>query len=138
MLDNAPNQPTKFRTKQWVEINYYARGTYNTNNQIKVKASMLKSSLCDAYINISIEDTSAAGAAASNTNKKLMLKNYVLFIDCIIEINNIQVDNAKDIDVVMPMYRDKLSLNAANGAIVDFSDANHNSKSFNINKKNQL
>ena len=46
-LDNTPNQPTKFRTKNCLEINDDARGTYNTNIQIKYKTSMLKSSLCD-------------------------------------------------------------------------------------------
>ena len=46
-LDNTPNQPTKFRTKNCFEINDDARGTYNTNIQIKYKTSMLKSSLCD-------------------------------------------------------------------------------------------
>ena len=35
LLDNTPNQPTKFRSKNWVEINDDARGTYNTNSQIK-------------------------------------------------------------------------------------------------------
>ena len=40
---NAPNQPTKLR----VEINGDARGTHNTNSQIKFKPAMLKSSLCD-------------------------------------------------------------------------------------------
>ena len=47
MLDNTPNQPTKFRTKSWVETNDDLRATYNTNSQIKFKTSMLKSSLCD-------------------------------------------------------------------------------------------
>ena len=37
LLDNTPNQPTKFRTKNWVEINDDARGTYNSNSQIKFK-----------------------------------------------------------------------------------------------------
>ena len=56
LLDNTPNQPTTFRTKNWVEINGDTRGTYNTNSQIKFKTSMLKSSLCDysdAYIVVS-------------------------------------------------------------------------------------
>ena len=47
LLDNTPNQPTKFRTKNWVEINDDSRGTYNTNSQIKFKTSMLRSSLYD-------------------------------------------------------------------------------------------
>ena len=47
LLENAPNQPTKFRTKNWVEINDDSRGTYNINSQIKFKILVLKSSLCD-------------------------------------------------------------------------------------------
>ena len=33
-----------------------------------------------------------------------MFKNYAPFTNCISKINNTQVDNAKDIDIVMPMY----------------------------------
>ena len=47
LLDNTTNQPSKFRTKNWVEINDDSRGTYNTNSQIKFKTSRLNSSLCD-------------------------------------------------------------------------------------------
>ena len=47
LLGNAPNQSSKFRTKKWVEINDDSRGMYNTNNQVKFKTAMLKSSLCD-------------------------------------------------------------------------------------------
>ena len=53
MIDDASNQPSKFRTKNWVEINDESSGTDNVNNQIKFKPTMLKSSLCDysdAYI----------------------------------------------------------------------------------------
>ena len=35
LLDDTPNQPTKFRTKKWFEIN--DEGTYNNNSQIKFK-----------------------------------------------------------------------------------------------------
>ena len=66
MLDNAPNQPNKFRTKDWVEINDDSRETYNTNSQIKFKNWMLRSSLCDysdAYILLSGTITVAALAA---------------------------------------------------------------------------
>ena len=47
LLDNTPSQPSKFRTKYWIEINDESRATYNTNSKIKFKTSMLKSSLCD-------------------------------------------------------------------------------------------
>ena len=53
LIDDASNQQSKFRTKNWVEINDESRGTYNVNSQIKFKTTMLKSSLCDysdAYI----------------------------------------------------------------------------------------
>ena len=47
LLDNTSNQPSKSRTKNWVEINDNSRGTYNTNSHIKLKTSMVKSILCD-------------------------------------------------------------------------------------------
>ena len=53
LLENASNQPSEFRTKNWVEINDESRGTYNVNSQIKFKTLILKSSICDysdAYI----------------------------------------------------------------------------------------
>ena len=46
LLGNTPNQPSKFRAKNWVEINDIARRTYNTSSQIKFKTSMIKSNLC--------------------------------------------------------------------------------------------
>ena len=46
LLDNASNQPSKFRTKNWVEINDESRATH-TGNGIKFKTTMLKSNLCD-------------------------------------------------------------------------------------------
>ena len=72
---------------------------------------MLKSSLCDysgAYIfvkgTISVTNSAAAGGAGNSTNIKVIFKNCAPFTNCIIEINNTQIDNAKDIDIVMPMY----------------------------------
>ena len=95
-----------------VEINDESRGAYNVNIQIKFKTTMLKSSLCDysdAYIlvkgTISVNNTVAAGVAVNNTNKKVIFKNCAPFTNCISEINNTQIDNAKDIDIVMPMYK---------------------------------
>ena len=111
LLDNASNQPFKFRTKNWVEINNESRGTYHINDQIRFKTTMVTSSLCDhsdAYIHvkgtITVADTSAADAAANNTNKKVIFKNFAPFTNCISEINNTQIDNAKYIDIVMPMH----------------------------------
>ena len=109
--DNTLNQPSKFRTRNWIEINDKSRGAYNVNSQIKFKTAMLKSSLCDysdAYIlvkgTITVNNTAAQGAAANNTNKKVIFKNCTPFTNCISEINNMQIDNAKELDIVMPMY----------------------------------
>ena len=62
LIDNASNKPSKFRTKNWVEINDDIRGAYSPNRQIRFKTAMLRSSLCaysDAYIfvkgNISVK-----------------------------------------------------------------------------------
>ena len=44
LLVNKPNQQTKFRTKNGVEMNKHARGRYNTNRQIKFKTAILKPS----------------------------------------------------------------------------------------------
>ena len=72
---------------------------------------MLRSSLCDysdAYIllkgNMAVNNTAADGAAANNTNKKVIFKNCALFTNCISKIDNTQIDNAEYIDRVMPMY----------------------------------
>ena len=105
MLDNTPNQPTTFRTKNWVKINDDASGTYNANSQIKLKNSMLKSSLSDysgAYMFVSGTITVAAlTAGGCNNNIQVIFTNCAPFTDCISEINNTQIDNGKDIDVVM-------------------------------------
>ena len=73
MLDNTSNQPSKYMTKNWVEVKDDSHGTNNTNRQIKFKTSMLKSSLCD-YSDVYIllkgiipnKNTSSTGADENN------------------------------------------------------------------------
>ena len=110
MLNSESNEPSKFRTRNWVEINDEARGTYSPNKQIKFKTSMLRSSLCDysdAYIlvkgNITVNNTAGAAAATNNTNKKAIFKNCAPFTSCKSKINA-DIDNAKYTDIVMLMY----------------------------------
>ena len=84
MLDNTSNQLFKFRTKNWIEINDQSREVYNTNSDIRLKTTMLKSSLCDysdAYILVkgiititrAGEDTSAR--QADEKSKGVIFKN---------------------------------------------------------------
>ena len=107
LLNDASNKPSKFRTRNWVEI----RGAYSPDKLIRFKTVMLRSSLCDysdAYIlvnwNISVNNTAAEGHAANNTNKKVIFKHCVPFTSCISKINNTQIDDAEYIDIVMSMY----------------------------------
>ena len=74
---------------------------------------MLKSNLCDysdAYILVKGKITitgagdNAAARQADETDKGVAFKNCAPFTNCISEISNTQIDNAKDIDIVMPMY----------------------------------
>ena len=72
---------------------------------------MLKSSLTDhsdAYIlvkgNITVNNTSAADSDANNTNEKVIFKRCAPFTNFISEIINTEVDNAKDTNIVMPVY----------------------------------
>ena len=111
LLNDTANEPSKFRTRNWVEINDNIRRVYSPNNQIRFKTAMLRSSLCDysdAYIlvkgNITVNNTAGAGAAANNTNKKVVFKNCAPFTNCISKTNNTQIDNAEYIDIVMLMY----------------------------------
>ena len=71
---------------------------------------MLKSSLCnysDAHTLVSATITvpnTAPAAADPNNRKNIIIKNCGPFTNCISEINNTQIDNAKDIDIVMRMH----------------------------------
>ena len=160
MLSGGLNKPSKFRTKNWVEINDDVRGVYSPNKQIRFKTSMLRSSLCDysdTYIlvkgNMTVNNTAADGAAANNTNKKVTFKNCAPFTNCISKINNTQIDNAEYIDLVMPMYNlieyiDNYSKTPGSiwqyckgiptvnddGNVVNFNGAN-NTDSFNLKNK---
>ena len=113
MIDDTSNQPSQFRTKNWVETNDESRRAYSVNSQIKFKTTMLKSSLydySDAYIfvkrTITINGIGADAAArrTGERDKGVAFKNCSPFTNCLSEINNTQVDNAKDIDIAMPMY----------------------------------
>ena len=74
---------------------------------IKKLESMLRSNLCDysdAYTVVKDDITLEGDNDASKRNKNLAFKNNAPFINCISKINGVQIDNAEDFDVVMPMY----------------------------------
>ena len=74
--------------------------------EIRIKTSMLRSDLCafsDAYIVVKgvIPVTYPNNA---KRHKAVTFKNNAPFINCISKINGVKIDNAEDLDVVMPMY----------------------------------
>ena len=101
-----------------VEINNESREAYIENIQIKWKTLMIRSNLWDysvAYIiasgaiAVTVEGDGAAAKPLDERNKGIISKNYAPFmcitcIMCISNRNNTQIDNAKDINVVMPMH----------------------------------
>ena len=109
---NASNQPSKFRTKNWVEINHESRGGCTTSSDIKFKTTILIYLLriTDAYIlvkgtiTINGAGDAAARRRADEGNKSVIFKNCAPFAEHISKINDTEIDNAEVIDVVMPMY----------------------------------
>ena len=103
LLESTSNQPSKFRTRNWVEINDESRGTY-TSDDIKFKTTMLRSNLCDyanAYILVkgTITITAAgdddAAKQLDERNKGIIFKNCVPFTKCISRINNTDIYTAQ-------------------------------------------
>ena len=85
MLDDASKKTSKFRSKNWVEINDELRGTYNDGKQIKFKTTMLKSSLCDysdAYILVRGEITITGAGADARARQADERDKGVAFRNC--------------------------------------------------------
>ena len=137
-----------------------SKGKYDNRN-IRLKTSMTRSNLyhySDAYILVKETSTFpymvAASAAVNSTNKKVMFKSCAPFTDCITKIYNTQIDDAQDIDIVLPIYnlieysdahlktseslwqyyRDEPALDG-NDNIIDFPTDNNNSISVKFKQK---
>ena len=113
LLVTKSDEVPRFITKKWVEVHDQsgsADDRYKPNKQIRFKTSMLRSDLCDysdAYIvvkgDITLTKTNGRGIIDIR-NRFLAFKNNAPFTNCISKINNVLIDNAEDLDVVMPMY----------------------------------
>ena len=119
-----------FVTKKWIEVYDQSEENYNVNKEIRIKTSILRSDLrdfSDAYIVVkgnttvtkkafTANDFGAPNNTADNAtttnnannnafgDKKLVFKNNAPFINCVSKINGVKIDNAEDLDVVMPIY----------------------------------
>ena len=108
--DNDSEQLSRFVTREYVRVNSLL-DTYNENKSIIFKTPMLRSNLCDysdAYILVEGTITVTAAAGANNIrekrNKPLILKNNAPFVSCITRINGELIEDADDLDIVMPIY----------------------------------
>ena len=96
----------RYVTKKWIEVYDQSEKNYNVNKEIRFKTSMLSSDLydfSDAYIVVKGNITVTSPDNARKI-KSVTFKNNAPFINCITNINGIKIDNAEDLDVVMPMH----------------------------------
>ena len=113
LFGTTSDDTPRFITKKWIEVHDQlgnAEDRYKPSKQIRFKTSMILSDLCDcsdAYIFVkgTITLTKANGRGIIDIrNRFLAFKNNAPFTNCISKINNVLIDNAEDLDVVMPMY----------------------------------
>ena len=110
LLDTTSHNAPRFITKKWVEVRDQsgsANDRCKPSKQIKFKTSMLRSDICDysdAYILVKGDITlteAANGNFVDVRNRFLVFKNSVSFTNCISKINDVLIDDAEDLDVVM-------------------------------------
>ena len=110
--DSESEQLSKSVTREYVKVHSLS-DTYNENKSIRLKTPMLRSNLCDysdAYIlvkgTITVTATGVNNDANNIRDKKnrpLILKNNTQFVSCITRINGELIEDADDLDIVMPM-----------------------------------
>ena len=111
--DNESKQLSKFVTREYVGVSSLSN-TYNENKSIRFKIPMLRSNLCDysdAYILVKGTITVTAPGVNNNAdnirdkrNRPLILKNNAPFVSCITRINRELIEDADDLDIVIPIY----------------------------------
>ena len=107
LLGNVDNESLKFATRKQYVINDQNNADYGDGDEngttIKFETKVIKSNLCDysdAYILVTGDITATGGDA----NTKAAFKNCAPFTKCVTHINDEHVDNADNLDIVMPMY----------------------------------
>ena len=104
--DNESEQLSKFVTREYVRVNSLSN-TYSENKSIRFKTPMLRSNLCDysdAYILVNGTITVTGNHPRDRQNRPLIIKNNAPFISCITRINGESIEDADDLDIVMPMH----------------------------------
>ena len=112
-LSEESEKLSKFVTREYVKVNSLCV-TYNENKSIRFKTPMLRSNLCDySDADILVKGTITVTATGVNNdannirdkkNRPLILKNNAPFVSCITRIIGELIEDADDLDIVMPMY----------------------------------
>ena len=111
LLSEESENLSKFVTREYVKVNSLSN-TYDENKSIRFKTPMLRSDLCDyADAYILIKGTITVNGVINGVeneiirrNRKMILKNNAPFVSCVTRINNEFIEDADDLDIVMPMY----------------------------------
>ena len=102
LLNDLSNEESKFITKKWYVIDSQtAKGKYKPGDTIKFETETIKSSLC--YYSDSFILVTGNVIVAANSDTDVAFKNCAPFSTCTTEINDIFVDKANHIYIVMPM-----------------------------------
>ena len=107
LLGDANNESSNFARRRWYVISHqnnteYGEGDEN-GSSIKFETKVAESNLCD-YSDAYILVTGNITATGGNANTKVAFKNCAPFTKCITHINNEHVDDAENLDIIMPMY----------------------------------
>ena len=100
----------KFTTVKWIEMFDESNGTYNKNKDIRFETSQLRNDLCDfkdAHIVVTGKTTATDPDRPDDNilyERKMVLKNSAPFFNCILKINSQLIEDAQELDIVMPMY----------------------------------
>ena len=103
LLNGSENQFSEFTTKKWYIIDSEMEGNYSHKNPIKFLTGSLESSLYD-YSDAFVLVAGNINVARADNNAKVALENCAPFRECITKTNDTHIDEAKHINIAMPMY----------------------------------
>ena len=101
LLGSESENLSKFVTREYVRVNS-SSNTYNANKSIRFKSIRFMRLCRCVLVNGTI--TVAGNQPRDRQNRPLILKNNAPFVSCITRINNELIEDADDLDIVMPMY----------------------------------
>ena len=108
LLGKLDKEIPKFTKIKWIEIFDQSNGTCNKNKDIRFKTNQLRNDLCDfndAYIVATSKITVTNPGNDDNVyNRKVSFKNSAPFFNCTLRINSRLIEDAQDLDIVIPMY----------------------------------